>query len=109
MSDNALKDLRAMSPEDQFQVLSNGGRYYATVGELRAALADIPDETQIAMRGGGGGEWVRGVVLSDRDLTRYGEGPTSVTLDTSAGKRIFKGWRGKKKSVKALGFDTLGL
>lgn len=105
---DALKDLRAMTPDEQFQVLSNGGRYYGTVGELKAALADIADDTPIAMRGGGGGEWVRGVVLSDRDLTRYGEGPTAMTLDTAEGKRVFKGWRGKKKSVKALGLDTLG-
>lgn len=104
---DALKDLRAMTPEAQFQVLSNGGRYYATVGELRAALADMPDDTQIAMRGGGG--WVRGVVLSDRDLITYGGGGDALTLDESEGKRIFKGWRGKKRASKALGFDTLGL
>ena len=38
-----LKDLRAMTPEEQYEVFSNGGRYYATVGELKAALADISD------------------------------------------------------------------
>lgn len=104
-----LKDLRAMTPEEQYEVFSNGGRYYVTVGELKAALADIADDTQIAMRGHGGGQWVRGVVLSDRDLTRYGEGSDAMTIDTSQGKHMFKNWRGKKKAIKALGFDTYGL
>ncbi len=104
-----LKDLRAMSPEEQHEIFSNGGRYYPTVDELRAALADLPDDTQIAMRGHSGGQWVRGVVLSDRDLTVYGEGTDAMTLDTESGKKIFKGWRGKKRAVKALGFDTYGL
>lgn len=103
-----LKDLRAMTPEQQFQVLSNGGRYYATVGELKTALADIPDSTNIAMRGASGGQWVRGVVLSDRDLTVYGEGSDSMALDTVQGKKIFKGYQGKTRAVRALGFDTLG-
>lgn len=103
-----LKDLRAMTPEEQYEVFSNGGRYYATVGELKAALADISDDTQIAMRGGHGAQWVRGVVLSDRDLTRYGDPDDSMTIDTSQGKHVFKNWRGKKKAIKALGFDTFG-
>lgn len=104
-----LKDLRALTPEEQYKIFSNGGRYYVTVGELKAALADVDDGTQIAMRGGSGGQWVRGVVLSDRDLTVYGTGRDSMTLDTEQGKKIFKGYKGKKKAVKALGFDTYGL
>lgn len=104
-----LKDLRAMTPEEQYEIFSNGGRYYATVGELKAALADIPDDTQIAMRGAGGGEWVRGVVLSDRDLTRYGPPEDAMTLDTASGDKLFKGYKGPKKAIKALGFDTYGL
>lgn len=107
MSD-AMKYFRKLSPEEQFQVLSNGGRYYGTVGELKAALADVPDDTQIAMRGAGGGEWVRGVVLSDRDLIKYGEGADSLTLD--ADNTVFRGRKvGKTKKISALGFDTLGL
>lgn len=103
-----MSDFRSLTPDEQFDVLSNGGRYYTTVAELKAALADIPDDTQIAMRGGSGGQWVRGVVLSDRNLTVYGEGSDAFTIDSEQGKKTFKGWKGKKKSVTALGFDTLG-
>lgn len=104
---NVFEEFRKLSPEKQFNILSNGGRFYATVGELKAALANVPDDMNIAMRGRGGGEWVRGVVLSDRDLIKYGDGPDSITLD--ADNTVFKGRKvGKTKDIKALAFDTLG-
>jgi hypothetical protein len=64
-----------------------------TVGELRALLADEPDDMPILTRGGMGGCYAS-LEVAKAELVTVGKGEDSLTVHTS--DPVFKTWKGKK-------------
>lgn len=77
---------------------------YRTAGELKAALADVPDDTLLVRRGSMGFWSLAGLAAGWLEIIQVGKGRDAahVSLDDP----IFKNWKGVKgEPFKVIAFD----
>lgn len=76
---------------------------YETVGELKAALADMDDTIPLARRDGIGG-WVKGIEAGTLNIIVVGE--DGDTMGITEGDDFLKKWKGKRRDpLQVVAFD----
>lgn len=76
-----------------------------TVADLKAFLEKFPDDMKVGIRAGGG-RFTGFTEVEVKNLTSYGAEKDRLTMETSRGANIFKGYKGKiSEPFDALIFD----
>ncbi|AFU86715.1 hypothetical protein D869_gp199 [Caulobacter phage CcrRogue] len=76
-----------------------------TVADLKAFLDKFPDDMKVGIRSGGG-RFTGFTEVEVYNLTTYGSASDRLTMETSRGATIFKGYKGKISApFDALIFD----
>lgn len=80
--------------------MTKPNKVFETVGELVAALQQLPADMEIAKRGSGG-EWLKGVEAGKLELIVLGEGKDRGAYPTQTLEKgqLFENWKGAKGRV----------